>query len=262
MMTPELTAALAASAQTIVVVMVCVWLLSLILKDASIVDLVWGLGFVLVAWTVFIGVPGQSVTRNLLVGLTTLWGLRLSIYLAWRNLGKPEDFRYQQMRNRRRWFPLKSLYIVFGLQGLVMWIVSLPLQVGIATSQTGWSWLHGVGAAVWATGLFFEAVGDWQLARFRANPENAGQVLDTGLWRFTRHPNYFGDFLVWWGLYFVAIGQSDGWWTAIGPIVMSVFLMRVSGVTLLEKSLENTKPAYAAYVAKTNAFFPGPPKQR
>ncbi len=114
---------------------------------------------------------------------------------------------------------------------------------------------------MWATGLFFEAVGDWQLARFRTNPENAGQVLNTGLWRFTRHPNYFGDFLVWWGLYLVAVAQSDAWWTAIGPIVMSVFLMRVSGVTLLEKSLGESKPGYQDYVRKTNAFFPAPPKR-
>jgi steroid 5-alpha reductase family enzyme len=260
-MPPELTAAFVASAQTIACMMVIVWLLSLILRDASIVDLVWGLGFVLVAWTVFITVPGESVTRWLLVGLTSLWGLRLSVYLARRNLGNPEDFRYQQMRSRRPWFPLTSLYVVFGLQGLVMWVVSLPLQVSIATSQSGWSWLHFVGAAVWATGVSFEAVGDWQLAKFKTNPENAGQVLDTGLWRFTRHPNYFGDFLVWWGLYLVALAQSDAWWTAIGPIVMSIFLMRISGVTLLEKTLRETKPAYAAYVSKTNAFFPAPPKR-
>jgi len=260
-MPPELTAAFVASAQTIACMMVIVWLLSLILRDASIVDLVWGLGFVLVAWTVFITVPGECVTRWLLVGLTSLWGLRLSVYLAWRNLGNPEDFRYQQMRSRRPWFPLTSLYVVFGLQGVVMWVVSLPLQVSIATSQNGWNWLHFVGAALWATGLFFESVGDWQLARFRTNPENAGQVLDTGLWRFTRHPNYFGDFLVWWGLYLVAVARSDAWWTAIGPIVMSVFLMRVSGVTLLEKSLGKSKPGYQDYVRRTNAFFPAPPKR-
>ena len=260
LMTPELTTALATSAQTIAGLMVIMWLISLVLKDVSIIDLVWGLGFVLVAWSVFACVPGQSVTRNLLAGMTSVWGLRLTVYLAWRNHGQPEDFRYQQMRQRRKWFPLTSIFIVFGLQGVVMWVVSLPLQMGIATAQPGWNWLHFVGVMFWGIGVFFEAVGDWQLTRFRMRPDSAGQVLDTGLWRFTRHPNYFGDFMVWWGLYCVAIARSDGWWTAIGPVVMSIFLMRVSGVTLLEKSLTSKKPAYAEYIAKTNAFFPGPVK--
>jgi steroid 5-alpha reductase family enzyme len=255
-MTPEQTTAFMASAQAIAVMMGFIWLLSLILRDVSIVDLVWGLGFVLVAWAVFIAVPGESAGRWLLAGLTTLWGGRLSVYLAWRNHGRPEDFRYQQMRARRPWFPVTSLYVVFGLQGLVMWVVALPVQVGMSTVSAGWNWLHLVGVLLWVAGLFFESVGDWQLAKFRANPDNVGQVLDTGLWGLTRHPNYFGDFLVWWGLYFVAVAQSNAWWTAIGPIVMSFFLMRVSGVTLLEKTLQVTRPGYKDYVARTNAFFP------
>lgn len=245
--------------------MVLVWLLSLPLKDASIVDMFWGLGFILVAWTSWWHAPGDPTRKLLIAVLITIWGLRLSGYIAWRNIGHGEDPRYQAMRQKAgRRFPLLSLVRVFLLQGVVMWVVSLPVQAGqIPESPAAFTWLDFVGIGVWFVGVFFEAVGDFQLARFKANPENQGQVMDRGLWRYTRHPNYFGDFLMWWGIYLIALAASPlrTWWSGIGPAIMSFFLMRVSGVTLLETSLKQSKgPAYERYIKQTNAFFPGPPR--
>ncbi len=240
--------------------MILTWLVSVIKNDASIVDLIWGLGFVLVAWVSFLTANSDNW---ILPVLTTVWGLRLSVYLAWRNHGQPEDYRYRAMRKRHGpSFPLVSLFTVFGVQGLVMWIVSLPLQTGAMTGDAASTWLLFPGTALWAVGLCFEGFGDWQLARFKANPDNAGVVLDSGLWHYTRHPNYFGDFTVWWGLFLVAMASSGAWWSVIGPLLMSFFLMRVSGVTLLERTLKETKPQYANYIARTNAFFPGPPRRQ
>ncbi len=245
--------------------MVCIWLLSLPLKDASIVDICWGLGFVLVAWMTWRIAEGDPDRKLLLAILVTIWGLRLSLYLAWRNIGHGEDPRYQAMRAKYgARFPLISLLRVFVLQGVVMWIVSLPIQVGQVYDTTpAFHWLDWAGVVLWMVGLFFESVGDIQLARFKAKPENNGQVLNTGLWRYTRHPNYFGDFLMWWGLFLIAFAASPSqtWWSAIGPLIMSFFLLKVSGVTLLEKSLKKSKgTAYEDYIQRTNAFFPGLPK--
>jgi steroid 5-alpha reductase family enzyme len=143
-----------------------------------------------------------------------------------------------------------------------MWTVSLPLQTGIVLAQPGWTWLHGMGIILWAVGVLFESIGDLQLARFTAKAQNAGQVMNRGLWRYTRHPNYFGDFLVWWGLYAVAIAHGAAVWAIVGPAVMTLFLMRISGVTLLEQSLQQTRPGYADYIRETSAFFPWFPARR
>ncbi len=242
--------------------MLVTWLVSLVLADASIVDLVWGLGFVLVAWATFVVAEGALLRRGLLVGLTTVWGLRLSAYLSWRNIGKGEDYRYRAMRERfGARFPLVSLYYVFGTQAALMWIVSLPVQVGqVPAAPDRLHWLDVVGIGAWLVGMFFESVGDWQLARFKADPANRGQVLDRGLWRYTRHPNYFGDFMVWWGLYAIALATGSAWWTVIGPIVMSVLLIRVSGAGLLEKTIGDRRPGYDDYVRRTSGFFPRPPR--
>ncbi len=246
----------------VTVMMLSAWGLSLVKRDTSIVDIAWGLGFITVAWTAYLFGQNTNPTRSLLLPvLTTIWGTRLAGYLFWRNHGKPEDYRYRAMREK--WgnaFPFISLLTVFGMQGVVMWIVSLPIQVGTALHNRSIVWLTAIGVTIWTIGLLFEAVGDWQLARFKFDPNNKGRVLDKGLWRYTRHPNYFGDFLVWWGLYFVALSVTRAWWTIVGPITMSIFLMKISGVTLLEKSLEKTKPGYASYAQRTNAFFPGPPQ--
>jgi steroid 5-alpha reductase family enzyme len=261
-------ALLLTNAALIAVVMLIVWLVSLPRRDVSIVDLIWGLGFVAVAWSSLLltahgasAQPAGAPSRWLLPLLTTIWGCRLSGYLAWRNHGLAEDKRYAEMRDRRgASFWWKSLFIVFLLQGALMWIVSLPLQVGIAAATPGWSVWHAVGVAVWSVGLFFETVGDWQLARFKKNARRRDQVLNTGLWRYTRHPNYFGDFCIWWGLFFAALSGQHVVWTAISPLIMSLFLLKVSGVTLLESTLATDKPGYAEYQRRTNAFFPWRPR--
>ena len=192
-----------------------------------------------------------------MLGLVATWGLRLAAYLAWRSRGQPEDRRYQAIRRRNEpHFTLKSLWLIFGFQALLAWVISLPLAGAIA-GVAPLGWLDALGVALWAVGLGFEAVGDWQLARFKADPASAGRVMDRGLWRYTRHPNYFGDFCVWWGLYLVALA-AGAWWTIVGPLIMSFLLLRFSGVRLLERDIGERRPAYAEYARRTNAFFPGP----
>lgn len=244
----------------VVVLMIVVWVISVARTDVSLVDIAWGFGFVVVAWVAFwiVGDPGPR--RWLLVTLTSIWGLRLSIYLAWRNLGGGEDYRYQAMRRKDPdafWW--KSLFRVFGVQALLMWIVSLPIQMGQVPGAGPLGFADWLGGAVWVIGIIFETTGDLQLAIFKSNPANQGRVMDRGLWRYTRHPNYFGDFMVWWGLYLIALSGGQ-WWTVVGPLVMSVLLMRVSGVGLLEKTITKRRPGYEQYMEQTNAFFPGPPR--
>jgi steroid 5-alpha reductase family enzyme len=235
------------------------WLLSLPLRDVSIVDIMWSLMFLLAA-LVYTGVQAAPGPRAwLVVTLVGLWSIRLAGYIFWRNRGHGEDFRYQQIRARNEpGFAFKSLYLVFGLQAALAWVISLPLLAATG-STTPLGWLDAAGVALWLVGMVFEAGGDWQLARFRRDPANRGQVLDTGLWRYTRHPNYFGDFCVWWGLFLIAVA-ADGWWGVVGPLAMSFLLLRVSGVALLEKDIGERRPAYRDYVRRTNAFFPGPPR--
>ena len=241
--------------------MATIWLVSLVIKDVSIVDITWGLGFVVIAWTTFVTTSAEGPGRWLLAVMTTLWGVRLSGHLAARNLGKGEDKRYAAMRSRRGpRFALTSLVIVFGFQGWAMWMVALPLQIGIHGAESGWEWLHGLGLLLWTVGFFFETTGDAQLARFLADPNNAGRVLKRGLWRYTRHPNYFGDFLVWWGLWTTSVAHGSGLWTVVSPLVMTFCLVRFSGVRLLERSLVQTRTDYGDYIRETNAFFPWFPR--
>ena len=252
---------LLANLSAIALAILVLWGVSLLLHDVSIVDIFWGIGFVLVAW-LSLCISGRWSSRTLLLTmLVSVWGLRLAVYLAWRNWGKPEDYRYKAMRETHgKYFPIVSLVSVFGLQGCLMWIISLPLQVALAKALA-WHGVAVIGVVLWLAGLFFEAVGDYQLARFKADPANGGHVMNRGLWRYTRHPNYFGDFLVWWGFYFVAAEPSSWWWTIIGPLLMSLLLIRVSGVRLLESSLRSRVQGYDDYVRNTSAFFPLPPKQ-
>lgn len=238
-----------------------VWLISLIRHDASVVDPFWGLGFVGVAWLCWSLSRAPSDRATLIVILTTIWGVRLSLFLLWRNWGHGEDRRYRKMRDHHgRRFWRVSLFTVFLLQAVILWFVALPVQVTIAQNEpTSLGPLDAIGVALWCVGLYFEAVGDWQLARFSAEPANAGRVMDQGLWRYTRHPNYFGDFCVWWGLYLIATAGGAAW-TVASPIVMSVLLLKVSGVALLESTIAQRRPGYREYVARTNAFFPAPPR--
>jgi steroid 5-alpha reductase family enzyme len=243
--------------------MTALWLLSLFLKNSSIVDIFWGTGFVIANWVYFALSPDGFLPRQLLIGiLVTIWGLRLSIHVLTRNWGKPEDFRYQKWRaeNGARWW-WRSFFQVFFLQGLLMWIISIPLlsaQSGALPDRL--TAIDAVAALFWAVGFFFESVGDAKLARFRADVAHNGKVLDTGVWRYTRHPNYFGDSAQWWAYYLIG-ACAGGWWTVFSPVIMTVLLLRVSGVALLEKTLE-TRPGYREYIERTNAFIPGPPKKR
>ncbi|WP_421120353.1 DUF1295 domain-containing protein [Aquihabitans daechungensis] len=258
-----LASVLLASAGAIVVLMVVTWLVSLVMKDASIVDIIWGAGFVVVAATAAVVGDGFSDRRYLLLSLVAVWGLRLSGYLGWRNLGHGEDYRYVAMRKKfGSSFWWISFFQVFLLQGVLMWVVSLPVQLS-ATAEEPASFgpLAFVGIAVWTVGLLFETIGDAQLAAFKAEPHNKGRVMDRGLWRYTRHPNYFGDFCVWWGIFLITAETVPGRFGIIGPIVMSFLLIRVSGVAMLEKTIGKRRPGYAEYVERTSAFLPRPPKR-
>lgn len=261
-MPDELPLVLLASAGAILALMVVTWLVSVAIKDASIVDIIWGAGFVLVAWVAFFTGDGDDARKWLITLLASAWGLRLSTYLFIRNRGKGEDYRYQAMR--RHWgprFPLISLFTVFGLQGLLMFIISMPLQVAqLSGMPEGLTWIDYLGAALFAVGLGFEATGDFQLARFKADPANAGRVMDRGLWRYTRHPNYFGDACVWFGLWLLACDHPFGFALVISPLLMTYFLVKVTGKALLERRMKRAKPDYAAYIARTSGFFPLPPK--
>ncbi len=240
--------------------MVALWLVSLKLRDVSIVDPYWGTGFVLVSWLAFALSQTTSTRMLLLCSLVTIWGLRLSAYLLWRKMHHGEDHRYVSMREhhgKRFWWV--SLVTVFLLQGLILWLISLPVLLSAnGAPSSPWSLLDGLGVLLWSVGIYFEAVGDWQLARFKAEPSNRGRVMNQGLWRYTRHPNYFGDFCVWWGIYLIAVGNGV-WWTIFSPLLMTMLLMRISGVSLLESTIEERRPEYAAYKASTSPFFPWPP---
>lgn len=248
----------------IIGVMSALWLVSVRLKDASIVDPFWGPGFALVAWFYFWQTPDGLPARKLLVAvLATVWALRLGGYLLWRNWGKGEDYRYRNFRERygreRYWWV--SFFQVFLLQGVLLWFISAPLLgAQITTRGAALTWLDGLAVLVWLVGFAFEAGGDWQLARFKADPANKGKLLTGGFWKYTRHPNYFGDACVWWafGLFSAAAGS---YWPIVGAVAMTFLLLRVSGVALLERTLAQSKPGYEEYMRRTNAFLPWFPKR-
>jgi steroid 5-alpha reductase family enzyme len=239
-----------------------VWLASVARRDASIVDVAWGPAFLVAAWACFLSAEVATPRQWLVLTLVHVWGLRLALHLWRRNRGSPEDRRYRRMRENggeRFWWT--SLFKVFWLQAAVAWIVSAPLGIALSAGPTAvLGWLDGLGIVLVAVGLLFEAGGDRQLARFRRDPANRGRVCDSGLWRYTRHPNYFGDAVVWWGFFAFAAAVPGGWWSAVGPLLMTVLLVRVTGAAMLEPDLVRTKPDYSAYVARTSRFVPWPPR--
>ncbi|WP_419189813.1 DUF1295 domain-containing protein [Stieleria marina] len=248
---------LSATAAAIFVAVTILWLVSLWLKDASIADLFWGFGFVVIAAIAY-AMGNQDLRGGLVAVLTAVWGLRLTGYLCWRNLGHGEDSRYRAMRDHhqeRFWWV--SFFTVFLLQGTIMWIVSLPVQVGQRSVQDLGP-ANFIGVAVWLVGFLFESIGDYQLARFKMDPANKGKVMDQGLWRYTRHPNYFGNALIWWGLTLLAMNLSTGW-LLVSPVLMTFLLLKVSGVALLDKDLSNRSDEFRRYIARTSAFVPWPP---
>ncbi len=249
---------------TVAAVMASTLWLALRKEKLTVVDTAWGLGFIAIAVvSLFVsgygdGMPGPQLFLFLLV---LVWGARLAIHLQVRNSGKDEDPRYRQLAEADgRSFTQVALRRVFVPQGIAMWLVATPVMVGMNNEGTGTvqAWL---GFVVWTVGMVFETVGDWQLASFKKDPDNEGKVMDRGLWRYTRHPNYFGDACVWWGIWIVAASSWAGVVSIVGPIAMTVFLTRVTGVPLNEKGMRESKPGYDEYVRRTSSFIPRPPKK-
>ena len=236
------------------------WIASVIRHDVSLVDRVWSiiiaLPVVAYAWVL---APGGDLRFAVMSVVLVLWAIRLAAYVTWRNWGHGEDRRYQAIRARNEPnFPLKSIYLIFVLQAVLAWLVSLPF-LAAAAAPVAWSWLDSIGAVIAAVGFVFEAVGDQQLASFKGDAANKGKVMDSGLWRYSRHPNYFGEFCVWWGFWLLALAPG-GWWSIASPLVMTGLLFKVSGVALLEKDIGERRPKYRDYVRRTPAFFPWFPK--
>ena len=247
----------------IVILMTLLWIVSVLIKNVSIVDLFWGFGFVVTAGFYFLETDGLVLRKIVLLTLVAIWGLRLSVYLTWRNYGKGEDFRYREFRKKygekRYWWI--SFFQTFLLQGILMWLISAPL---LGAQYYGQDKSLGIfdysGVLFWIIGFMFEAGGDLQLVKFRSNPDNKGKVLNTGFWHFTRHPNYFGDSSVWWGYGFFCLA-SGSYLPILGSILMTALIIKISGVALLERSLTEQKPQYKKYIEKTSAFIPWFPKK-
>jgi len=235
------------------------WAVATVRRNVGLVDIFWSLFLLLAAAVyVFFG-PDPGARALLTLVLVAAWSLRLAGYLAARNWNAPEDHRYRAIRARNEpGFAWRSLYLVFGLQAVLAWRVAAPLAAAIGAPGALRAF-DVAGAVLVSFGIVWETIGDAQLARFKADAANAGRVMDRGLWRYSRHPNYFGEFCVWWGFYAIALGAGAGW-TVFSPVLMTVLLLRISGVALLEKDIGERRPAYRDYIARTNAFFPGPPK--
>lgn len=260
-MTPFVEAALLGLAAAVAVAF-CTWLASLVQHDVSLVDRVWSLlvaaPAAAYAWAL---PPGTNPRFTVMAVLLVAWALRLAAYVSWRNWGHGEDRRYQAIRARNQPnFALKSLYLIFALQAVLAWLVSAPFLAALA-GRAEWSLLDSAGVFVAVAGLAFETIGDRQLAEWKRDPRHRGQVMDRGLWRFSRHPNYFGECCVWWGFFLLA-APVGGWWSVVSPLVMTGLLLKVSGVALLEKDIGERRPQYRDYIERTNAFFPGPPKRK
>lgn len=254
--------ALVVTGVAVILLMLVTWLIGHAIGRFNVIDVAWGLGFVVVAWVAFGASAGHgNDTRRILVAvLVSVWGLRLAGYIAIRSRGKGEDPRYAEMLDRAQGDPgvyaLRSIYLA---QAVALWFISLPVQV-VMFEQSAPGALMWVGTAVWLVGFLFETVGDAQLNRFRADPANRGKVMDRGLWRYTRHPNYFGDATMWWGIFLIAAQQWVGVLTILSPLLMTWTLTRKTGKPLLEKGMAERRPGYADYVARTSGFFPLPPK--
>lgn len=243
--------------------MILLWIVSVRIRDVSIVDVAWGAAGALIALTTFLVAEGALSRRLLLTGLTVLWGVRLALHIGIRKRGTGEDFRYAAMRAEHgEAFPRRSLFTVFLFQAGLIWAITMPVQVGqLATEPSHLTFLDFLGTAVWILGFLFEAVADRQLRGFLADPANRGKVMDRGLWRYSRHPNYFGDSLIWLGIFLVAAATPWGWVTFFSPLLMTFFLVRVSGMPMLEAALARRREGYREYMERTSPFIPWPPKK-
>ena len=235
------------------------WLISLYRNNVTHVDSMWSLFFVVAGFTYASQIAGLNTRSLIVLSLLSLWAVRLCVYLTWRNWGPHEDHRYAAIRrNNSPGFAFKSLYIVFGLQAVLAWIISLPI-LGAINSTAPLNMLDMIGIALLGFGLIWETAADWQLSVFKAKPENKSKVLDSGVWRYSRHPNYFGECCIWWGFYLMALA-AGAWWAIPSALLMTLLLLKVSGVSLLEQTIAERRPRYAEYMRSTNAFLPGRPK--
>jgi steroid 5-alpha reductase family enzyme len=232
------------------------FLISLFKRRNDVADVAWGLGFVLLAWTSFF-LSGGSGTRGVLVGvLVSVWGLRLAWHIHARNRDKAEDYRYMAWRRQwGRWFYARSYGQVYLLQGALLFLIALPVLIINRSEGRTFGLLNGIGVCVWLCGFLFESVGDAELARFVKDPLNRGKILQSGLWQYTRHPNYFGEVTQWWGIWLVALGVPGGWFGIVGPLTITILILRVSGIPMLEKKMAEN-PDFAEYKRRTSVFLP------
>ncbi len=252
------------NAVLVLALMTSLWAFSVAIKDSSIADIFWGAGFVIIVAFTWATSDGVAARRLLVLVLTTLWGLRLAAYIGWRNWGA-EDPRYARLRqhveSQGKNYAIHSLLHIYLLQGFFMWLVSLVLIFSmVIDSPAQLGWLAWAGGAAWLVGMFFEVVGDQQLTKFRSNPENQGKVMDQGLWRYTRHPNYFGEACIWLGFFLIAVENPLGFISLISLITMYYALLGPTGKGLLERRMAKKRPDFEAYKRKTSGFFPLPPK--
>lgn len=236
------------------------FILSIILNRNDIVDIAWGPGFIVLSVYYLLYFPLSD--RSLLIGsMVIIWGLRLAIYVYLRNKGKKEDFRYLNWRNTWKAFYLRSYFQIYILQGIMMLIIISPYTILISKAQQNpLNWLDLAGSLVWLTGFLFELISDYQMSMFRKQPENKGKILSTGLWRYSRHPNYFGEVLLWWGIFLVSLSSPGAAWGVIGPLTITFLILFVSGIPMLEEKYKS-RPEYTEYRKKTSVFFPLPPRK-
>lgn len=241
----------------VLVLMAIAWVVSLVCDDVSIVDIFWGPAVAGTGAVYVLADDGHGPRGTLVVGLALLWALRLAFFVAIRTQGHPEDRRYQEIRQRNQPnFPLKSLYLIFGLQGVLAWLIAMPL-LGAVVGPNPFGVLDVLGVVMFAAGLLIETVADWQMLAFRHRPGSEKRVMDQGLWRYSRHPNYFGEATLWWGLAIVAAG-AGAWWTVVSPLLLTFLLLKFSGVALTEKDIADRRPEYRDYIRRTSAFVPLP----
>jgi steroid 5-alpha reductase family enzyme len=247
---------IAYAALAVLAYMIVFFIAALIKKDNSIVDIGWGGGFILVAVLTFFLQDGWVLRHVLVSGLVIVWGARLVVHIGKRNWGRGEDKRYAEWRREwGKWLIPRSFFQIFLLQGILLVIIAYPVILVNHANLPGLTWLDAAGALLWVIGFLFEAVGDYQLARFKANPENKGKIMQSGLWKYTRHPNYFGESVMWWGIWIIALNVDYGWTAVVSPVVITLLLLKVSGVSLLEKHYSDN-PKYRDYARRTNAFIP------
>ena len=261
----DIAVLLATNFAVLIACMIVLWLISIRLNDVSFIDSFWATGFVIVAGLTHALTPdGAQPRRLLLLAITAVWGIRLASYLFWRWRKEGPDKRYVAMLRRAEPGKVHQMTLrnVFLTQGVLLWLVSLPVQLGqVSAVPAALGPLAFIGAALAIIGILFESIGDWQMARFKSDPANHGKVMDRGLWRFTRHPNYFGDACVWWGLFLIAAEPTPGLFSVISPLLLTFILVKWSGAALLERRLKRSRPAYEDYIRRTSGFIPMPPRR-